>query len=81
MDHAVSLMSFSVQSTFSYIVQKYEFFSTKYIFLHSAKMSPGTDFFFLKFQNRNHFLTEKDILNAIPVHKSLKMLLVIVYSV
>jgi hypothetical protein len=44
-----------------------EFFSTKYIFWHNAKMSSGTYVFFLKFQNRNDFLTEKDILSAIEI--------------
>jgi hypothetical protein len=43
------------------------FFSTKYMFWHNAKMSWGTYIFFLKFQNRNHFQTEKYILNAIEI--------------
>jgi hypothetical protein len=40
------------QSTFSDIAQK---------------LAEGPIFYFLKFQNRNNFLTEKDILNAIEI--------------
>jgi hypothetical protein len=43
----------------------------KYIFWHNAKMSRGTYFFPLKYQNRNNFLTEKDILNAIEIFSNI----------
>jgi hypothetical protein len=50
-------MSFSVQSTFSEIAQK-------------CAEGPSI-FFILKFQNRNHFLTEKYILNAIEIFSNI----------
>jgi hypothetical protein len=34
-------------------------------------MSRGTYFFLQKFKNRNHFLTENDILNAIEISSNI----------